>query len=89
MSLRVLVFLALLVALCLTGLAVVDSRHQHRQQFVRLSALEQQRDELNIEFSRLQIEQATWADPSRIEQLARGPLGMKFPAAEDLRVIAE
>ena len=88
MSLRVLTFLLLLAAACISGIAVVQSRHEHRQLFVRLSALEKQRDELNIEFSRMQLEQATWADPSRIEQLARGPLGMKFPEAAELRVVA-
>ena len=80
--------LLLLLAVVLSGLAVVYSRHEHRQLFVRLSALEKERDELNIEFGRLQLEQATWADPNRIEQIARGPLGMKFPEASELRVIA-
>lgn len=87
MSLKILIFLALLIAISATGIAVVDSRHEHRQLFVRLSELEQERDDLNIEFSRLQLEQATWADPSRIEQLARGPLGMKFPESAELRVV--
>ncbi|MCB1552929.1 MAG: cell division protein FtsL [Xanthomonadales bacterium] len=87
MSLKLLAFFALLIAISATGIAVVESRHEHRQLFVRLSVLEQERDELNIEFSRLQLEQATWADPSRIEQLARGPLGMKFPEAAELRVV--
>lgn len=87
MSLRVLVFLALLIAVAISGLAVVESRHQHRQSFVRLSALERERDELNVEFGRLQIEQATWADPHRIEQIAAGPLAMKYPSAEELRAV--
>ncbi|MCK7593965.1 cell division protein FtsL [Pseudomarimonas salicorniae] len=79
--------LALLIAVVISALAVVHGRHQHRQLFVELSELEKQRDELNIEFGRLQLEQATWADPNRIEQIARGPLGMKYPEATDLRVV--
>ena len=88
MKLAGVLLLLLLLAVVLSGLAVVYSRHEHRQLFVQLSQLEKERDELNIEFGRLQLEQATWADPNRIEQLARDPLGMKFPEASELRVIA-
>ena len=42
--------------------------------------LEKERDELNIEFGRLQLEQATWAESNRIDQVARDRLGMEFPA---------
>ena len=87
MKLSTLLILVLLVAVVVSALAVVHGRHQHRQLFVELSELEQQRDELNIEFGRLQLEQATWADPNRIEQIARGPLGMKYPEAAELRVV--
>lgn len=87
MKLATLILMMLLAAVVVSGLAVVHERHTHRQLFVELSELEQQRDELNIEFGRLQLEQATWADPNRIEQIARGPLGMKYPEAADLRVV--
>ncbi len=87
MSLRSIVFLALLIAVVVSGLAVVESRHQHRQLFVQLSQLENERDELNVEFGRLQLEQATWADPNRIEQIALGTLQMKFPETAELRVV--
>jgi cell division protein FtsL len=87
MSLRVIVLVALLAGVVATAVAVVQARHQHRQLFVELSALERERDELNIEFGRLQLEQATWADTHRIEQIARNQLGMKYPEAADLRVL--
>ena len=51
------------------------------QLFVAADRLEQARDELNIEFGRLQLEQATWAESNRIDQVARDRLGMKFPEA--------
>ena len=68
-------------------LAVVQARHQHRQLFVQLSRLERARDELNIEFGRLQLEQATWAESNRIDQVARDRLGMKFPEGAETVVI--
>ncbi len=87
MSLRVFGFLLLLLAVVGSGVGVVYARHEHRQQFVALTELERERDELNIEFGRLQLEQATWAATSRIEQVARSTLGMKYPEASELQVI--
>ena len=68
----------LVVANVVSALAVVYARHQHRQLFVQVTRLEKVRDELNIEFGRLQLEQATWAESNRIDQAAPDRLGMKF-----------
>ncbi|GHE33290.1 cell division protein FtsL [Vulcaniibacterium thermophilum] len=86
MSLRLLLTL-LVVANIVSALGVVYSRHQHRLLFVQLTRLEKQRDELNIEFGRLQLEQATWAEANRIDQVARERLGMKFPEAGEIVVV--
>ena len=51
------------------------------------SQLERARDELNVDFGRLQLEQATWAEANRIDQVARTKLGMKFPETADIVVI--
>ena len=77
----------LLAANVLAAIGVVHARHQHRQLFVELTRLVDERDELNIEFGRLQIEQATWAEANRIDQVARTRLGMKFPEAADIVVV--
>jgi cell division protein FtsL len=87
MMVRMLAFLLLLLLVVASGIGVVHARHEHRQQFVALTALERERDELNIEFGRLQLEQATWAETNRIESIARSALGMKYPEAAELRVI--
>jgi len=70
-----------------TAIGVVYARHQHRQLFVELTALERARDELNVDFGRLQLEQATWAESNRVEQVARTRIGMKFPEGDDIVVI--
>ena len=81
----------LLVVLALanvaTAVGVVYARHRHRVLFVELTKLEKERDELNIEFGRLQLEQATVAESTRIERVATTRLGMKFPEAGDVVVI--
>ena len=87
MSLRALVMSLLVLGVIGSAIGVVYTRHRHRQAFIALSSLERSRDELNIEFGRLQIEQATWAETNRIEQIARNQLGMTFPAPADIVVV--
>ena len=78
---------ALVAANVVSGLLIVRDRHEHRQAFVALSKLERARDELNIEFGRLQLEQATWAESNRVDQIARTRLGMKTPEPADIVVV--
>ena len=84
---RALLLSALVLANVATALLVVRDRHEHRQAFVALNTLEKARDELNIEFGRLQLEQATWAESNRVDQVARTRLGMAFPRTEDIVVL--
>lgn len=84
---KAIAFVLLLAATIASAIAVVQAKHRHRLAFVELSRLEAERDELNIEFGRLQLEQATWAETSRVEQLARDRLGMVFPTSEQVRVV--
>lgn len=87
MSLRHFLLLALSAAVIASALGVVWARHEHRQAYIALSTLEKQRDELNIEFGRLQLEQATWSEANRIEQVAGTRLGMTFPSDDDIVVL--
>lgn len=85
----ILAFGVLLLAVVASGIAVVWSRHQDRAAFMQLTKLQNQRDALNVEFGRLELEQATWASPSRIETIARGRLGMVSPPASSVEMIHE
>ena len=87
MSLRTLVLLVLVLGVIASAIGVVWARHVHRQAYIELSTLERGRDELNIEFGRLQLEQATWSEANRIEQVAGTRIGMKFPEDADIVVL--
>ena len=87
MSARSALIVLLLVACVASALSVVHARQQSRRAFIELSKLENERDELNTEFGRLQLEQATWTDTNRLEQIARGQLGMVFPGPAETVVI--
>ena len=82
-----LLLIALVVLNVATAIGVVYARHRHRILFVELSKLQKVRDELNIGFGRLQLEQATVAEATRIDQIARVRLGMKSPEAGEIVVV--
>ncbi|UCC15701.1 MAG: cell division protein FtsL [Gammaproteobacteria bacterium] len=65
-------------AVC-SAIGVVYARHEARKLFIGLQALASERDGLNIDWGRLQIEHSTWASPGRIEQMARDRLKMREP----------
>jgi cell division protein FtsL len=77
----------LLVVTIASALGVVYARQKHRQLFIEINQLQRERDDLNIEFGRLQLEQATWAETNRIEQIATGKLGMFTPTGKDIVVV--
>jgi cell division protein FtsL len=81
------IVLVLLLAVIGTALGVVYAREQNRRLFVDYTQLQKERDELNVEYSRLELEQATWAETNRIDQVARGQLGLVTPGAADTVVI--
>ena len=86
MTTRVILIL-LVLANVGSAIGVVYARHEHSQLFVAFKKLERERDELNIDFGRLQLEQATWAEANRIDQVARNRLGMVFPSTDEIVVV--
>lgn len=86
-AIAVLITLALLFAVLVSALGVVWTRHESRVLFVQLTALQNQRDELNIEYGKLELEQATYAEPRRIDDEARQKLGMIDPPPQDIRLL--
>ncbi len=87
MTLRGLLVLVLLSATIASAIAVVQVRHEGRQRYVELRGLLAERDELDIEYGRLQLEQATWAEMSRIERVAREELRMVRPDPAQITVL--
>ena len=84
---RALALLVLIAAAVASAIAVVRARHESRTVFGALVTLEAERDELNIEFGRLQLEQATWAETNRIEQIATAQLRMVHPDPASTQIV--
>ena len=75
------------VACVVSALALIYTRHESRKLFVELEQLTAERDELNIEWGQLQIEQSTWATHARIEQVATDDLALVRPTAMEIVVV--
>jgi cell division protein FtsL len=69
-----------------SAVGVVWTRHESRMEFMELTRLQDQRDDLNVEYGRLELEQATWAEPARIDAEAR-KLGMVDPRPQDIQLV--
>jgi cell division protein FtsL len=66
-------------AVVVTAIACVYARHESRKQFTHLQELIAKRDDLEVEWGKLKIEQSTWSTHARVEQLAREKMQMLNP----------
>ena len=82
---KLVMILAMLVLA--SSLGVVYAKHETRKLFVELDSLKKERDEMNVEWGRLQLEQSTLATHGRIERAAKKRLGMKTPEYERILIV--
>lgn len=75
---------ALAVAALASALAVVQAKHQSRIEFNRLQSLHAERDAMDIDWGRLQLEQSTLAQHARVEEAAHRELDMIMPQRPQL-----
>jgi cell division protein FtsL len=75
------------VAVLGSALGVVYAKHEARSRFYQLQKLTRERDDLDIQWGQLQLEQSTWATHGRVEQVARDDLRMTIPQAGELRLV--
>ncbi|MEO8224875.1 MAG: cell division protein FtsL [Gammaproteobacteria bacterium] len=78
----------LAAAVFVSALASVYAKHKSRKLFVELQTLVAERDHLEMDWGRLQIEQSTQANPARVERIARERLTMRTPTRDDVKLVA-
>ena len=71
----------------LLALSLVYTRVTTRSLYLQLQAEQQFRDDFNVEWGRLLLQEARYAEPRYIEKVARQKLGMVFPVREKISVI--
>ncbi len=84
----VMVSAVLSVAVVVTGVGLIFTKHYSRELFLNLENLQRQRDDLEIEWGMLQLEQSTLATEVVIDHAARTRLRMAEPNVETVVYIA-
>ena len=70
-----------------SAVQVIYERHKARDMFVRLEKLNAERDALDIEWGRLQLEQSYWSSHAFVERVANSKLRMNLPETRDVRIV--
>ena len=78
---------ALVGAVLLSSLSLVETSHRCRSLYASLQRMEVDQWNLQEQWSRLLLEESTWAAHHRVEQLARQRLNMHLPASVELEVV--
>lgn len=81
-SARITVLMLPLVVL--SAITVVYVKHASRQKFSDLQQAVRTQDALEVEWSRMQLEQNTWSTSGRIGNLARQKLNLQAPRADQI-----
>jgi cell division protein FtsL len=87
MSMHPLALLVLLLVVVVSSVGVVYSKHQARKLFVELQALANERDDMDIEWGQLQLEQSTLTTQGQVELAARDQLGMVSLSADNVVIV--
>ncbi len=82
-------FFLMLLVMCVLGsaLMLIYTKHQSRRLHTTLQQLQNSKDALHIEWTRLLLEQGTLSSDVRIESIAREKLGMIVPTPNPEMVI--
>ena len=70
-----------------SSMQVIYARHKARAVFVHLEKLNTERDSLEMEWGRLQLEQSYWSSHAFVERVANAKLQMTLPQSRDVRIV--
>ena len=87
---KVLVFVVPILWVGALGSAagVIYCKHRAREMFVQLEQLSARRDNLEIEWGQLQLEQSAWSTQAFVERVASAKLHMAMPPPKEIEIIA-
>lgn len=72
-----------------SAVQVIYARHKARATFVSLERLNAERDRLDMEWGRLQIEQSYWSSHAFVERVANAKMQMSLPQTKDVRIVRQ
>ena len=65
----------------------VYCKHRAREQFMDLERLNARRDNLEIEWGQLQLEQSAWSNNAFVERVASAKLHMAMPPPKSIEIV--
>lgn len=75
------------LAVLVSSVQVIYARHKARDLFVQLEKLNSERDALDMDWGRLQLEQSYWSSHALVEGVANTKLKMSIPQTRDVRIV--
>jgi cell division protein FtsL len=78
---------ALWAVVLLSSAGAIYCKFRARQLFVQLEQLSTQRDNLDIQWGQLQLEQSAWSTHAFVESVAGKKLHMTMPAPKDIVIV--
>ena len=82
------IILTLWVGVLGSAAGAIYCKHRARELFVELERLNARRDNLDVEWGQLQLEQSAWATHAFVERVASTKLRMATPPPQAIEVIA-
>jgi cell division protein FtsL len=63
-------------------------KHRAREMFIELEQLNARRDNIEIEWGQLQLEQSAWSTQAFVERVASTKLHMAMPPPKEIEIVA-
>lgn len=74
----------LLMAVFITAFAVVYVKDLHRRMFIQYQNLQDQQNQLYVDWGKLLLEQSTWSTQARVQKIAAERLNMEAPQPKEV-----
>ena len=79
---------ALWLATLASAAGAIYCKHRSRELFVELEHLNAHRDNLDIEWGQLQLEQSAWSTHAFVERVASTKLHMANPPPREIKIVS-
>jgi cell division protein FtsL len=76
------------LAALVSAAGAIYCEHRARELFIQLEALNARRDNLQIEWGQLQLEQSAWSSHAFVERVASTRLHMAMPPPQNIEIVA-
>ena len=76
------------IAALASAAGAIYCKHRARELFVQLERLNAQRDNLEIEWGQLQLEQSAWSTHAFVENVAGTKLKMAMPPPKEIELVS-